>query len=160
VVETAGCSGRTYTSTTPQPSAPLATDWPQNAVNHYVSNFVVSPKFGLPGLHDDLPRLYSLSPKKVYLQSALQAVALAHLAHVNRMSSELILKAQRLHSNAIMLLRTALNDDVEPRSATALITTEMLWQYDVRISCSNCNLSFSLDQIGSSGFLQLQTNMS
>jgi hypothetical protein len=132
VVETG--SGRMFTSTTPQPTAPLATDWLQNAVNHYVQNFVITPDCGLPGLHDNLPHLYTLSPDKVYLQSALQAVALAHLSRVNRMGSEYFFKAQRLHSNAVVHFRNALNDDVEARSATALMTTELLWQYDVRNS--------------------------
>jgi hypothetical protein len=130
VIETG--SGRTYTSTTLPPSAPLATDWLQHAINHYVHNFVIRPDCGLPGLYDDVPQLYTSFPNTMYLQRAVQAVALTHLAHVNQMGSAHLLRAQRLHGDAIQCLRVALNDDAEARSATALMTAELLWQYDVR----------------------------
>ncbi|KAH7396732.1 hypothetical protein DE146DRAFT_48063 [Phaeosphaeria sp. MPI-PUGE-AT-0046c] len=135
VVETG--SQKIYTSASPQPSAPLATDWLVNAVNHYVQNFVLQAENGLPGMYNEVPRLCTLSPGKEYLQSAFQAVALCHIARVNRMGPEHLRKAQRLHGEAIRGLRTALNDEAEARSATALMTTELLWQYDLILGVAN-----------------------
>lgn len=132
VVETGGGRQRMFTSTTVQPSAPLATDWIQNAVNHYVHNFVIKPEGGLPGMHNVIPQLYSSCQSRSYLQSAIQAVALGHLARVNRMSSQYLRKAQVLHNDAVQSLRVALDDVTEACSATAMMTTELLWQYDVR----------------------------
>lgn len=136
VVETG--SQKIYTSASPQPSAPLPTDWLENAVSHYVQNFVLKAENGLPGMYLDIPQLYTLSPEKGYLQSAFQAVALGHIARVNRMGPEHLRRAQRLHGEAIRGLRTALNDEIESRSAMALMTTELLWQYDVSQASYKC----------------------
>jgi hypothetical protein len=74
------------------------------------------------------------NPEAGYFQHALRAVAQAHLVRVNQLSQEHILEARTSHHTAIRDLRVALNDITEARSATALITTELLWQYDVRFS--------------------------
>lgn len=133
IVETAdGNCERSYTSTAIQPCAPLATDWLQNAVNHYVFNFVITPDCGLPGLQNDMPQLYTAFPNTMYFQHALQAVALLNLARINQMDREYLMKARVLHHKAIQGLRVALSDGIEARSATVLMTTELLWQYDVR----------------------------
>jgi hypothetical protein len=50
---------------------------------------------------------------------------------VNRMGPEHLRRAQRLHGEAIRGLRIALSDETEARSSMALMTTELLWQYDV-----------------------------
>lgn len=134
MVETAGSSSRTYTSANLPPSAPLATNWLDSAVSHYIHNFVITSDRGLPGLHDNIPRLYSAFPDRVYFRNAVQAVALAHLARVNQMGSNYLRSAEKLHANAVRLFRLALNDNTEARSATALMATELLWQYDVSIS--------------------------
>lgn len=82
-------------------------------------------------MYNEVPQLCTSSSDKCYLQSAFQAAALGHIARVNRMGPEHLQRAQLLHGEAIRGLRTALYDETEARSATALMTTELLWQYDV-----------------------------
>jgi hypothetical protein len=124
---------RIYSSTALQPAAPLATDWIQNATNYYVHGFVINPEIErrMPGLQNHIPELFNSFPDKTYFQTAFQAVALAHLARVNQMNPEHHHKARTLHQKAVREFRVALDDLVEARSATALMTTELLWQYDV-----------------------------
>lgn len=122
---------RTFTSSSPLLLVKPETDWVQNAVSHYFRHFVVDPADGLPGIHDQVPWLYSHYPDRVYLQSAVQAVAVASLARVKRMGSSHLLKAQQLYGEAVRGLRFALGDAIESRSASALVTTELLSQYDV-----------------------------
>lgn len=129
VVETG--SRKIYSSATPQPGASLPTDWLENAVNHYIQNFVLKAEHGLPGMHNEVPKLYTSSPANGYLQSAFQAVALGHIARVNRMGPEHLRRAQQLHGEAIRGLRAALSDEAEACSSRALMTTELLWQYEV-----------------------------
>jgi hypothetical protein len=138
-----------YTPAAPQPSTALATDWIQNAVNHYIHNFVIKPASGLPGFHAEVPHLYTYSADKTYLQSALQAVALTHLARMNRMGTDHLRRAQRLHGDAIQRLRTALSDDTEALSDSALVTTELLWQYDVCIEHQKSLIWLDQAKVGS-----------
>ena len=127
-------SSRTFSSSSPPViAAPLATDWVQNAVSHYFHHFVVDPIDGLPGIHENIPRLYAMHPNKTYLQCAVQAAAMANLARVNDMGPDGLLSALRLHGEAISGLRVALDDDAERGSAAVLMTTDLLWQYDVRL---------------------------
>jgi hypothetical protein len=132
VVDTGGSKHFTWnaqpTSITPR------TDWTDNAVNHYVHQFVLLPGGGLPGIHDNVPAMYSYDGQKPYLQSAIQAVALANLARVKNMGLPYLVEAQRLYGQAIQGLRLALSDTTEGISPAALMTTEVLWQYDVRCS--------------------------
>lgn len=124
------CAGHVTTSN-PGPSAPLATDWEANAVNHYIHHFVVAPQDELPGMHESLPDLYVRYPQATYLQSAVRAVAMAHLARVLKMGPEYTSIAQSSYGRAIHSLRRALDDDAEKRSTTALMTTELLSEYEV-----------------------------
>ena len=122
-------SGRYITSA---PTKAPPTDWMINAVNHYAFKFVLGPIARAPGIHDSLPRLYMQSASVAYFQSAFQAVALALLARATQMSNTYSVRAEKLYGKAIRGLRVALNDETESVSATALMATELLSQYDVR----------------------------
>ena len=127
-------SAKTFLSSSPPAiAAPLATDWVQNAVSHYFHHFVLDPVGDLAGLHEDVPRLYAMYPNKTYLQCAVQATAMANLARVNGMDPDGLLRALRLRGEAMHGLRVALDDDAERGSATVLMTTDLLLQYDVRL---------------------------
>ena len=105
----------------------------QNALGHYFHHFVTDVRDGLPGKHERLCHLYTSSPEANFLQSALQGVAMANLARVKRMSGEHWIKAQTVYGNALYHFRRALASDTEAGSESALLTTELLIEYDVRL---------------------------
>ena len=117
----------------PQPSKiPLSTDWVKNAVNHFVHHFVLVSADDVPGFHETLPGLYlQHADSTTYFQKAVQAVAMAHLARVSKMGPRYIYRAHQWYGEAIKALRIALDDHAERTSATALMTAEMLTEYDV-----------------------------
>jgi hypothetical protein len=119
------------TTALPQPGQPLTTDWMQNAVSHYMHHFVLSPENGLAGMHDSLPALCMQYPGTTYLHSAIRAVSMANFARLNKMNPEYLSWAYRSYLEAVQSLRIALNDMTERTSATALMTTEILSEYDV-----------------------------
>jgi hypothetical protein len=130
-------TGAKVVSTTalPQPKVPrLTTSWMQNAINHFMHHFVLRSENGLSGIHDSLPTLYIQNPGTTYLCSIVQAIAMANYARVNQMGPEYLSWARRLYGGAVQALRTALDDNAERASAVALMTTELLSEYDVRFT--------------------------
>lgn len=83
-------------------------------------------------MHDNFPRLYSRFTDTTYFRHAFEAVSLALLARATHMSTAYSLQAQSLYGKAVRQLRLALNNDAACSSATALMSTELLTQYDVR----------------------------
>lgn len=144
VLQSSGSSSRQYIAGVIPPretslSAALPTDWTEHAVTHYVHQFVVHSDSdgGLPGMHADLPELCMKFPRTGYFQTAVSAVAMVNFARVRKMTPEYSAKAQELYGISIGSLRVALNDVGESSSPTALMTTELLTEYDV-----SCLLAF------------------
>lgn len=134
-----GDNGAKVMSTTalPSPQGPrLSTSWMQNAINHFMHHFVLQSADGLSGIHDGLPTLYMQDPGTTCLYSTVQAIAMANYARVNNMGPEYLSWARRLYGGAVHALRTALDDITERASATTLMTTELLSEYDVRVFTS------------------------
>lgn len=119
------------TANDPNAAQMLSTDWVENSVSHFVYHFVLEHENGLPGLHYSLPDLRTRFSETKYLQDAIRAVALAHLVRVNKMSQTYTRKSWAFYGNAVSGLRIALDDPSERTSAPALMTTELLSEFDV-----------------------------
>lgn len=119
------------TSSTPPPFNPLSTNWTQTSINYYFHHFLVEPRDGLPGQHEALLDLYVIHPQPSFLQFALQAVGLASLARVNHMGREYWIKAQCLYGHALRCLRDALAYFTNADLDIALMTIELLIEYEV-----------------------------
>ena len=110
---------------------PMPTDWLQCALSYYFCNYVLVRAKGFPGYFDLLPRLYESNPGLGYLQSSVEAVALASFAQFKRMTTVYFRMSLQAYGLALAQLGLVLNHTSEAHSQHVAASVSMLWMYDV-----------------------------